>query len=329
EHVGFVPSQHLVKTYEPWCPGSPYEEYYGEVAYSNFYTEEDVISCEYDSFFVIGLKDVDCTDFSIKIKIYYNPTQTPIPELWIGLFEDWDIGNAYDNWVEIDPDHNLVWQWDVADPSIVFGIFKAPFYDEPMHSIVGVNNAYYVWPNAGFCSDWGLDSLWYLMTRAGYYPPVNINADSNDMSLLMTPPPFALNPGDKHIEIWIDFGRNLNDGFTWEQWYHKILRYAGFYRGDVNASDTLELPALDVSDLVYLINWLYKGGPAPLPFADQGDVDGQPNPKDATCPKNNVNAGDVVYLINYVWKGGPPPVDYVRFIQQYWSRPSLFTNPNW
>jgi hypothetical protein len=336
EHVGFVPTQHLVKTYDPWCPGGGvYEEYYGEVAYSNFYT--DVFPGEYDSLFVIGLKDVDCTDFSIKIKIYYNPTPDPIPELWVGLFEDWDVGDAYNNWVDMDPDHNLVWQYDVADPSIVFGIFKAPFYDDPMHSIVGVNNAYYVWPNAGFCDStgepgyefYGLDSLYALMTTPQYRYPTDINADSNDLSLLMVPPPFSLNPGEKHIEIWIDFGRNLNDGFTWEQWYHRILRYCGFYRGDVNASDTLELPALDVSDLVYLINWLYKGGPAPQPFADQADVDGQPNPKDAVCPKNNVNAGDVVYLINYVWKGGPAPIDYVRFIEQYWSRATLFDNPNW
>jgi hypothetical protein len=49
EHIGFIPTQHLVKTYDPWCPGSAYEEYYGEVAYSNFFTEEDVISCEWDS----------------------------------------------------------------------------------------------------------------------------------------------------------------------------------------------------------------------------------------------------------------------------------------
>jgi hypothetical protein len=194
-----------------------------------------------------------------------------------------------------------------------------------------VNNAYYVWPNAGFCSDWGLDSLFYLMTTAGYYPPVDINADSNDMSTLMVPPPFSLNPGEKHIEIWVDFGRNLNDGLTWEQWYYRILRYAGFFRGDVNADDTLELPSLDVSDLVYLINYLYKGGPPPEPFADQGDVNCVPaaGAKDFDCPKNNVDAADVVYILNYVWKGGPPPCDYVRFIPQFWSRTSLFLNPNW
>jgi hypothetical protein len=105
------------------------------------------------------------------------------------------------------------------------------------------------------------------------------------------------------------------------------LRYAGFYRGDVDASDTLDLPCIDISDLVYLINYLYKGGPAPLPFADQGDVDGVPNEKDFNCPKNNVDLNDVLYLINYTYKGGPPPIDYVRFIPQYWSRTSMFLSP--
>jgi len=336
-HYGFIPSQHVVVTHMPWCPGGGiYEENYGEVAYSNFYTEESTISCEYDSLFVIGLSDVASTDFSIKIKIYYNPTTTPIPELHIGLFEDWDIGDAYNNWVDMDTQHNIIWQFDPVDPSIVFGMFKAPFYDEPMLNMVAVRNPVYVWPGAGFCdpgSPESLDSLYLLMTRPGY---TYATMPDTDFSLLMCPPPFSLNPGEKHIEVWFDFGRNLNDGFNWEQWQHKLLRYAGFYRGDVNASDTLELPALDVSDLVYLINYLYQAGPAPQPFADQADVDGKGpggasvcDNLDPLCPKENVDVSDLVYLINYMWKNGPPPVDRVRFIEQCWTRPSLFTNPNW
>jgi hypothetical protein len=161
----------------------------------------------------------------------------------------------------------------------------------------------------------------------GYWTP-----DPDDHSVLTVSPPFSLLTGEKHIEIWIDFGRNLNDGYTWEQWRKQILRYVGMYRGDVNGSDTLELPSLDVSDLVYLINYLYMGGPAPLPFADQGNVDGKGpygGPNDLACPKNNVDVQDLYYLINYLYKGGPPPVDYVRYIEQFWSRPSLFLNPVW
>jgi hypothetical protein len=283
---------------------------------------------------------VECVDFSIKIKIYYNPTETPIPELYAGVFEDWDVGDAYANWGDMDTDHNNMWMYDPADPTIVFGIMAIPFYDQLNHSMVPVYNPEEVYPtgstsfNCG--NDPGLSYLYQLMTTPGYRAWDYWTPDYDDFSVLMTSPPFSLNPGEKHIEIWIDYGRNLGDGLTWEQWYRRILRYAGFYRGDVNASDTLELPQLDVSDLVYLINYLYQGGPAPVPFADQGDVDAKGayssftcDGLDVNCPKNNVDVQDLVYLLNFIYKGGPPPLDRVRFIEQCWTRPSLFLNPAW
>jgi hypothetical protein len=49
--------------------------------------------------------------------------------------------------------------------------------------------------------------------------------------------------------------------------------------------------------VVYLINYLFKGGPAPNPMA-AGDVNGD-------CV---VDVGDVVYMINYLFKGGNPPM---------------------
>jgi len=337
----FTPSQHLDITHEPWCPGAGiYEEDYGEVAYSNFYGEPSVIPGEYDSLFVIGLTDVECLDFSIKIKIYYNPTPDQyIDELYAAIFEDWDVDpTASEDWGDMDTLHNIMWQYAPATPNIVFGTMKAPFYDELMHSMVFIHHQTEVYPTTADscwqCGDAtppqpGGKYLFKLMSTPGYRYPGYWDANPADRSMLLTGPPFSLNPGEKHIEVWIDFGRDLSDGLTWEQWYHRVLRYAGFYRGDVDASDTLELPALDISDLVYLINYLYKGGPAPIPFADQGDVDGNPNPKNVLCPKDNVDLNDVLYLVNYVYKGGPPPIDYVRFIEQYWWRESLFLNPNW
>jgi hypothetical protein len=340
EHVGFVPTGYMEFTHDSVCAGTPAQEKYGEIAYSNFMTHEDVISCEYDSLFVIGLSDVTSTDFSIKIKIYYNPTPTPIPLLHFGLFEDWDVGDAYNNYGAMDPQHNLMWQFDPLDPNLVFGMFKIPFYDEPMFNMWIVPNPAYVWPNAGFCAGAGLNWLYALMTTPGFGfatfppggPPPPAPPDT-DYSLLMCPPPLTLNPGDKHIEIWIDFGRNLTDGLTWEMWCKKVMRYMGFFRGDVNASDSLELPSVDISDLVYLIDYLYQGGPAPQPFADQGDVDARrpysdvPCDLDNDCPKENVDISDLVWLINYVYRNGPAPIDHVRFIPQCWTRPSMFLSP--
>lgn len=64
-----------------------------------------------------------------------------------------------------------------------------------------------------------------------------------------------------------------------------------FMSGDANGDWIV-----DVGDVVYLINYLYKSGstPDPLPAGD------------ANCD-GNVDVGDVVYLINFLFKGGPPP----------------------
>ncbi len=62
--------------------------------------------------------------------------------------------------------------------------------------------------------------------------------------------------------------------------------------GDVDGDELV-----NILDIVYLINYKYKGGPAPDP-EESGDVDGTPP----------VNILDVVYLINYKYKQGPDPV---------------------
>jgi transglutaminase-like putative cysteine protease len=68
--------------------------------------------------------------------------------------------------------------------------------------------------------------------------------------------------------------------------------YIGSYiHGDVNGDGVIAL-----GDVVYLITYLYKSGPAPNPLL-AGDVN---------CD-GGVALGDVVYLITYLYKGGPPP----------------------
>ncbi len=62
-------------------------------------------------------------------------------------------------------------------------------------------------------------------------------------------------------------------------------------RGDTNADGII-----DVADVVYLLNYLFKGGPAPVPLWT-ADTNGD----------DLVEVADVVYLLNYLFKGGPPP----------------------
>lgn len=63
--------------------------------------------------------------------------------------------------------------------------------------------------------------------------------------------------------------------------------------GDANGDDNT-----DVGDAVYIINHVFKSGPAPDPIE--------------ACDSNcdiDCNVGDAVYLINHVFKGGPGPCE--------------------
>jgi hypothetical protein len=63
-------------------------------------------------------------------------------------------------------------------------------------------------------------------------------------------------------------------------------------RGDVTGDGII-----NIGDVVFLVAYLYKGGPAPEP----GCVG------DCNCD-DIVNVGDIVFLVSYLYKGGPPPV---------------------
>lgn len=69
-----------------------------------------------------------------------------------------------------------------------------------------------------------------------------------------------------------------------------------YYRcGDVNGNLANEL---DISDLVYLVDYMFTGGPPP-PIPEATDMDGSGGPLDIS---------DLVYIVDYMFNGGPAPV---------------------
>jgi hypothetical protein len=70
-----------------------------------------------------------------------------------------------------------------------------------------------------------------------------------------------------------------------------ILHVISYIPGDINDDGIV-----DLGDVLYLIGYLYKGGPAPQPLAS-GDFN---------CDEI-VDLGDVLYLVGYLYRGGHPP----------------------
>ena len=51
------------------------------------------------------------------------------------------------------------------------------------------------------------------------------------------------------------------------------------------------------SDIIVLVNYVFKSGAMPVPCEAAGDVN---------CD-GKVTSADIIYLVNYVFKGGDPP----------------------
>jgi nitrous oxidase accessory protein NosD len=64
-----------------------------------------------------------------------------------------------------------------------------------------------------------------------------------------------------------------------------------WFCGDVDRTGSV-----DIDDVVYLIGYVFSGGPAPSPI-ESGDVD---------C-SGGIDIDDIVYLVNFIFSGGPEP----------------------
>jgi hypothetical protein len=63
--------------------------------------------------------------------------------------------------------------------------------------------------------------------------------------------------------------------------------------GDIDGS--AEGP--DIGDLVYLVDYMFNGGPPPPDMA-AANIDGEPG----------INISDLVYLVDFMFNGGPLPI---------------------
>lgn len=140
-----------------------------------------------------------------------------------------------------------------------------------------------------------------LAWESGYSAKPFLEAgEGSIVRLFFTVPPEAL-PGESAEIAFNDY-----DSFQL-RFYGSIYGFEHRYIPDATGF-SVEMPTLcgdadgstevDIDDVVYLIQYIFSGGPAPLPLA-AGDAD---------C-SGDVDIDDVVYLIAYIFAGGPGPCD--------------------
>ena len=182
-----------------------------------------------------------------------------------------ETGNDYTT-IKYDPDGNEIWVRK----------FNGSSNDDDYASAIAVDSSGNVYVTG-------------YSRSSGYFDYATIKYDSDGNFLFVERYDGLINSEDVAHAIAIDGSGNVYiTGYSYGDGTERdyvTIKYSKFFAGDANADGKVS-----VSDIVYLVNYLFKGGSSPAPI-QRGD---------ANCD-GYVTVSDVVYLINYLFKGGPPP----------------------
>ncbi len=231
-----------------------------------------------------------------------------------GVFEDdmesgaglWTHGGTGDLWhLTTHRKHSGDWSW-------YNGIEGSWYFNNNMGS--WLKSSPFVLEPESYLTFW----LWYDVTNYGvdgiYVEIVNaLSGESDTLDFIGTGGALdsLLNTGNDWLEYSYDLsfippGTNVKVRFSFVSDDEYPYDGEGFYIDDVRvgpktstwlAGDVNGDQVVDVSDIVFLINYLYRAGPAPDPL-ERGDVN----------QDGEVSLSDIVYLVNYLYRGGPPPL---------------------
>jgi hypothetical protein len=258
-------------------------------------------------------------DFVIQKLEFTNLTGATMSDVYVGEFLDWDVpsDSGSNNGSGFDIGRNMIYQfggeYDQDDSTEALCSqesdqrYAAIATVDPLLNAQTIDNGTYVYTTT---SPWGNDAPMpagptYELMKATSYSTWSSTAPESlytDLSTLITFGVYDLDPGATECVIKVlattkdgltDLNAIIDDAFNWIT-----------VQGIECATSCCVLPgnangdaSVNVGDAVYIINYVFKGGPAP-PCLPQANANG-----DAA-----VNVGDAVYIINYVFKGGPAPI---------------------
>ena len=140
---------------------------------------------------------------------------------------------------------------------------------------------------------------WYIDVFSAFYtqPPV-INGYNDLCTIAFTAQQSGVSPVTFYyyrLENNVGFGESIpcsaDDGIV-----YVCPLPSGHEPGNVDGITSSGNP-INVSDLSYLVNYLFKGGQPPQPVQLNGDVD---------CSLR-INVADLTYLVDYLFRAGPAP----------------------
>ena len=273
----------------------------------NGYTHTSGMWCTGDSavygiaeYFVPGHSD---TSVLIEKITLWNESGVALNDFLLGEEVDWDIDR--DSSLDeggLDLDRNMVYQrGKVRDHNIVAGLAPYGGYDAQVggRAINGYDHAY---SSLGHYPD----SLYTLLS--GLAGSFEVFSDSSNGTEMRTVHRFwegTLGTTDTLVICKLK-AVSLNDltglqalidkGFAFIENYDLCDIYEP-PQCEGECGDANKDTKVNVSDAVFLINYVFSGGDEPRPVKACGDVNND----------TKVNVSDAVYLINYVFSGGNPP----------------------
>lgn len=124
----------------------------------------------------------------------------------------------------------------------------------------------------------------YYSTDPGFVSIDSVGGLTDTVHAMTSP----IDIGEATTCYWMVAAFDACGGVTASQ---QVFQFRTVVMGDANGDGTI-----NIGDAVFIINYIFKGGPAPEPeAAGDANCDGQ------------VNIADPVYLIDYIFRGGPPP----------------------
>lgn len=267
--------------------------------------------------------------FVIAKLFFWNRTDSSLDSVAVGEILDWDIPShesGSKNESGFDESRRLLFQYccdsDPCDSTAAcqrYGGIAAPRYSEVLldefKNSMTLENDVFIYASGPFGGDAPLpaDTIFELMTATDGYHTTAVDS-CEDLFSLVTFDVYDLQPYDTQcVTMILATSRDDADGILLMENVDGANAFLDFHPeircslpcdcipGDANGDGSV-----NVGDAVYIINYVFKGGPAPTPYPIcSGDANG-----DCLC-----NVGDAVYIISYIFKGGPPPVTCEEWIE--------------